>query len=196
MPGQHVAAVADRQRRPRSHRHRRRRKRRRLGSSLRGAIASPAFELQGCTKTQDDVARADVPAAAGQRRPACDARQLGQAGQRAVRSRGDKHGHPRAGPARASAAGPTRRRSISSSSSRRFRAPAWPGPPPGGHLPGAGRGRRRGDGVARHDPCGHHHPGRRHAGDHRSRRPRPPHPRPRPRRAARQQRRSLDGGTK
>lgn len=27
------------------------------GSSLRGAIASPAFELQGCTKTQDDVAR-------------------------------------------------------------------------------------------------------------------------------------------
>jgi Tfp pilus assembly protein PilN len=27
------------------------------GSSLRGAIASPAFEMQGCTKTQDDVAR-------------------------------------------------------------------------------------------------------------------------------------------
>jgi Tfp pilus assembly protein PilN len=27
------------------------------GSALRGAIASPAFELQGCTKTQDDVAR-------------------------------------------------------------------------------------------------------------------------------------------
>jgi Tfp pilus assembly protein PilN len=27
------------------------------GSALRGAIASPAFEMQGCTKTQDDVAR-------------------------------------------------------------------------------------------------------------------------------------------
>ena len=63
----HAALVEPRPGRPRGHHAsvdcrlgragRQRRRRRWLGSSLTGDIVAPAFELTGCTASQDDVAR-------------------------------------------------------------------------------------------------------------------------------------------
>ncbi len=55
-PRQHLASIAHRHRRARRDRCRRRRCGRRW-SSLRADLPGPAFELSGCTASQDDVAR-------------------------------------------------------------------------------------------------------------------------------------------